>query len=106
MSPPLVSITFVAWMRRELLQKGIESALALEYRPIEIIVADNSPSDEIYRWLENAYPVVKKLKTFAPLALPSVRNLLVASALGKYVIFHDDDSRFGETVGINSAVEY
>jgi glycosyltransferase involved in cell wall biosynthesis len=93
-------------MRQELLKKGIESALALVYRPIEILVVDNSPSDEIYQWLEHAYPMVKTIKTFSPLPLPMVRNILVASARGKYVIFHDDDSRFAETIGLSSAVEY
>jgi len=106
MSQPLVSITFVAWMRQELLQKGIESALALSYRPIEILVVDNSPSADIYDWLEKAYPMVKSLKTFKPLPLPMVRNLLVASARGKYVVFHDDDSRFAETMGLTEAVNY
>jgi glycosyltransferase involved in cell wall biosynthesis len=106
MSQPLVTVTFVAWMRQELLKKGIESTLALAYRPIEILVADNSPSDEIYQWLERAYPTVKSMKTFAPLPLPMVRNILVASARGKYVVFHDDDSRFAESVGLCSAVEY
>ena len=106
MSQPLISITFVAWMREELLRKGIESALALTYRPIEILVVDNSPSDEIYRWLEKAYPAVKSIKTLAPLPLPMVRNILVATARGKYVIFHDDDSRFAECKGLSSAVEY
>jgi glycosyltransferase involved in cell wall biosynthesis len=96
---PLVTITFVAWMRRELLRKGIESALALEYRPIEILIVDNSPSDDIYRWIERAYPTVKSIKTFSPLPLPMVRNMLVASARGKYVVFHDDDSRFDEIGG-------
>jgi hypothetical protein len=38
-----VTITFVAWMQQDLLEKGIESAVALAYRPIEILVADNSP---------------------------------------------------------------
>src|SRR6516225_9582688 len=93
-------------MRQELLKKGIESALALVYRPIEILVVDNSPSDEIYRWLEHVYPSVKCIKTFSPLPLPMVRNMLVASARGKYVIFHDDDSRFAETTGLCGAVEY
>src|SRR5262249_23154455 len=93
-------------MRRELLRKGIESALALDYRPIEILIADNSPSDDIYRWLEQAYPIVKSIKTFSPLPLPMVRNMLVASARGKYVVFHDDDSRFAETTGFSSAMEY
>jgi len=31
---------------------------------------------------------------------------LVASARGKYVVFHDDDSRFAERVGLCSAVDY
>src|SRR5262249_24153408 len=106
MPQPLVSITFVAWMRQELLQKGIESALALTYPSIEIIVIDNSPSDEIYQWLASAYPMVKSIKTFAPLPLPMVRNILVASAWAKYVIFHDDDSRFSESDSLCSAVEY
>ena len=103
---PLVTITFVAWMRQELLQKGIESALALDYHPIEILIVDNSPSDDIYLWIERAYPTVKSIKTFSPLPLPMVRNILVASARGKYVIFHDDDSRFDETTGLSSAVQY
>jgi len=93
-------------MRQELLKKGIESAIALRYRPIEILVLDNSPSDEIYKWLAHTYPMVKTIKTFTPLPLPMARNILVASSHGKYVIFHDDDSRFAETVGLCSAVEY
>src|ERR1044071_5345215 len=106
MSEPMVTITFVAWMRQELLKKGIESALALDYRPIEILVVDNSPTDEIYQWLEHAYPMVKAIKTLAPLPLPMVRNILVASARGKYVVFHDDDSRFTESAGLSSAIKY
>jgi glycosyltransferase involved in cell wall biosynthesis len=93
-------------MRRELLIKGLESVLALSYRPIEIIVVDNSPTDEIYRWLLDAYPMVKAIKTLTPLPLPLVRNLMVASSRGKYVVFHDDDSRFSETTGLTLAVTY
>jgi glycosyltransferase involved in cell wall biosynthesis len=105
-SHPLVTVTFVAWMRRELLIKGIESVLVLAYQPVEILVVDNSPTDEIFQWLQEAYPTVKCVKTFAPLPLPMVRNLMVASARGKYVVFHDDDSRFAETAGLTGAVEY
>jgi glycosyltransferase involved in cell wall biosynthesis len=76
---------------------GNESALALSHRPIEILVVDNAPTDEVYRWLEHVYPTVKAIKTFRPLPLPVVRNMLVASARGKHVVFHDDDSRFSET---------
>lgn len=103
---PLVSVTFVAWMRRELLQKGIESVLTLSYQPVEILVVDNSPTDEIYHWLLDAYPMVKAIKTFSPLPLPLVRNMLVASARGEYVIFHDDDSRFSPGTDLCLAVDY
>src|SRR4051794_6427832 len=104
---PSVTVTFVGWMRQEMLQKGIESVLSLPDDAIEIIVVDNSPSDHsLYEWLLKAYPMVKAVKTFSPLPLPMVRNLLVASARGKYVVFHDDDSRFAEHTDLASAVEY
>ena len=106
MERPLVTVTFVAWMRKELLAKGIESVLSLDYYPIEILIMDNSPTDEIYRWLVEAYPQIRCIKTFKPLPLPMARNILVASALGDYVVFHDDDSRFAETSGLGMAVAY
>ncbi|MGV3533831.1 MAG: glycosyltransferase family 2 protein, partial [Chthoniobacteraceae bacterium] len=48
---PLVSVTFVAWQRPEALRRGIESCLIQTYPHLEILVVDNSPTDEIYRWL-------------------------------------------------------
>jgi GT2 family glycosyltransferase len=106
MERPLITVTFVAWMRRELLAKGIESVFALQCHPIEILIVDNSPTDEIYRWLVDTYPQIRCIKTFRPLPLPMVRNILVASALGEYVVFHDDDSRFTEPRGLRMAVAY
>jgi GT2 family glycosyltransferase len=104
---PSVTVTFVAWMRKEMLKKGIESVLALPDRPIEIIVVDNSPVEHsVYDWLQNTYPMVKAIKTFSPLPLPMVRNILVASARGKYVVFHDDDSRFAGQTDLGSAIKY
>src|SRR5260221_4672740 len=106
MDSPIVTITFVAWMRRDMLQVGIESALAQNYDQIEIIVIDNSPTDEIYSWLCNSYPTVKSIKTFMPLPLPLVRNIMVTTARGKYVVFHDDDSYFKNADGLAPAVQY
>jgi len=103
---PLVTITFVAWQRRESLRLGIESCLMQTYPAIEILVVDNSPTDEIHRWLLDAYPQVKCIKTPRPIALPAARNLLVATAAGEFVIFHDDDSRFSTSEDIQRAVNY
>ncbi|WYL93327.1 MAG: glycosyltransferase [Gloeotrichia echinulata IR180] len=103
---PIVTVTFVGWQRKEALRKGIESTLMQTYENIEILVLDNSPSDEIYRWLLEEYPQVKSIKTAHPIPLPAARNILVASAKGKYVIFHDDDSRFSHPLDVEKAVNY
>jgi GT2 family glycosyltransferase len=105
-STPLVTVTFVAWQRRDALQRGIESCLMQTYPAIEILVLDNSPTDEIHRWLLTAYPQVKSIKTARPIALPAARNLLVATAAGEFVIFHDDDSRFSHPEDVRRAVDY
>lgn len=103
---PLVTVTFVAWQRRDTLRLGIESCLMQTYPRIEILVVDNSPTDEIHRWLLAEWPQVKSIKTPRPIALPAARNLLVASAAGEFVIFHDDDSRFSTPDDVARAVEY
>lgn len=105
-STPLVTVTFVGWQRRELLRQGIESALAQDYPAVEILVLDNSPTDEIHRWLLDEYPQVKAVKTWQPVPLPAARNLLVATARGELVVFHDDDSRFSSPTDLSAAVAY
>ena len=103
---PLVSVTFVAWQRREALRRGIESCYIQNYPHIEILVLDNSPTDEIHRWLLAEYPAVKAIKTAHPIPLPAARNILVATAAGDLVVFHDDDSRFSSPDDVQTAVHY
>ena len=103
---PRVTVTFIAWQRRETLRRGIESCLAQTYNRLEIIVIDNSPTDEIHRWLLKDYPVVKSIKTPKPISLPAARNLAVATAAGEFVVFHDDDSYFATAEDIQNAVSY
>lgn len=104
--PPLVTVTFVAWQRREALRRGLESCRVQTHPRLEILVIDNSPTDEIHRWLLQEYPRVKTIKTARPVALPAARNLAVATAAGEFVVFHDDDSRFGDPHDVERAVAY
>jgi len=106
MNAPLVTVTFVAWQRRGALERGIKSALAQDYAVIEVLVLDNSPTDDIHRWLLEAYPQVKSIKTAHPISLPAARNILVATARGEFVVFHDDDSYFASTRDVSTAVNY
>ena len=103
---PLVTVTFVAWQRRESLRLGIESCRTQTYPWLEIVVLDNSPTDEIHRWLLDEYPHVRSIKTARPIPLPAARNLLVATAAGDFVVFHDDDSRFMDARDVERAVAY
>ena len=103
---PLVTVTFIAWQRREALRRGIESCVMQSYPRIEILVVDNSPTDEIHQWLLQAFPQVKSIKTARPISLPAARNLAVATAAGEYVVFHDDDSRFSSPHDVERAVDY
>ena len=103
---PLVTVTFVAWQRLDALCLGLESCRAQTYPRLEILVVDNSPTDEIHRWLLANHPEIKSFKTPRPIALPAARNLLVATAAGEFVIFHDDDSRFTDPRDIERAVAY
>jgi GT2 family glycosyltransferase len=105
-SRPLVTVTFVAWQRPDALRRGIESCLMQDYPAIEILVVDNSPTDAIHRWLLTSFPQVKTIKTPKPIALPAARNLLVATAAGDYVFFHDDDSYFMRSSDLSRAMDY
>ncbi len=106
MITPLVTVTFVGWQRRDALERGIKSALDQDYPAIEILVLDNSPKDDIHRWLLEAYPQVKSIKTAHPIPLPAARNILVATARGEFVVFHDDDSFFHSQYDVSTAVRY
>lgn len=106
MNPPLVTVTFVAWQRLEALRLGIESCRMQTYPNLEILVVDNSPTDEIHRWLLAEFPDVRSIKTARPIPLPAARNLLVATAAGEFVVFHDDDSRFTDPRDVERAVAY
>ena len=106
MSAPLVTVTFVGWQRRAALERGIKSALDQDYPAIEVLVLDNSPKDDIHRWLLETYPQVKSIKTAQPISLPAARNILVATARGEFVVFHDDDSYFASPRDVSTAVNY
>jgi GT2 family glycosyltransferase len=106
MSAPLVTVTFVGWQRRAALERGIKSALEQDYPNIEVLVLDNSPKDAIHRWLLEAYPQVKSIKTAHPIPLPAARNILVATARGEFVVFHDDDSFFASPHDVSTAMDY
>lgn len=108
---PLVSTIITTYYRNELLRGAIQSALDLQYDPVEVIVVDDSGQ-------ENARPVVEEFEEvlYVPLehneGVDAARNAGLERASGEYVQFLDDDDRlcahkietqlplFDESVGV------
>lgn len=95
-SAPLVSLVIPAYNPR-FFQRALQDALAQTYRPLEVVVCDDSQTDEIQR-------IVEKYLDASPVTLRYVRNpkrqgfvgnLLVCldEAQGEFIKFFCDDDR-------------
>jgi len=92
-SKPLVSICIPTFERPKVLLKAIESCFYQTYRNFEIVITDNSESNETQKLVERLgrknIRYIKNIKNIGP-----IHNLKLAidSATGKYVkVLMDDD---------------
>lgn len=88
MAPPLVSIVIPAY-KPHFLAQAIESALAQTHRPIEIIVSDNCPGDEV-RALVARYPEARYVRNPVRGVYSNFRNC-IRLARSEFVKFLLDD---------------
>mgnify|MGYP002041152709 FL=1 len=104
---PLVSIVIPAFNPR-FFSQALESALAQTYQPLEIVVCDDSPGDEIQQVVqglsEPAHPV-RYVRNPQPLGLQ--KNLLrcVKEARGELIkVLCDDDRLFAPSIALQAQV--
>lgn len=88
---PLVSILIVTWNRKECLNRCIDSALAQDYEPKEVVVVDNDSSDGTAEMLMKRYPDIRLICSYTNLGCPLGRNLGFANCRGDYIYLLDDD---------------
>lgn len=89
-----VSVIITTFNRSRLLGKAIESVLSQTYKDFELIVLDNSSSDdtkEVVRRFGDPRIVYVR---HAPLGISQARNLGVEKARGEFVGFLDDDDEW------------
>ena len=87
---PLVSILIPAY-KHEYFESALCSALAQTYRPIEILVGDDSPDDHIHQ-ICNRYPYVQYQKNTGQKSMEANINKLVGRVQGDFVkLLLDDD---------------
>lgn len=96
MNPPLVSIGIVAYNQEDFITEAIQGAIDQDYRPLEIIVADDCSTDrtpEIIRRFSERYPdLVIPVIGQKNLGVTGNSNRALAMCKGKYIsIFGGDD---------------
>ena len=92
---PLISVVITTHYRNELLTEAIESVLAQEYEPVELIVVDDSGEGHAEPVLDGYDEVIGVVKAENEGCSPA-RTAGVELATGEYVHFLDDDDRFLE----------
>jgi GT2 family glycosyltransferase len=81
--------------RPELLARALRSLLAQRRPPLEILVVDNSPSDERTReLLAREFQTVRYVREPVP-GLDFARNRAIRESSGRYLAFLDDDAVAG-----------
>lgn len=106
MDKPLVSFFFATLNRKDVVQETLEKLHEQEYRPIEIIVADNCSTDGTPEMIEKQFPGVKLLRLTRNHGAIAARNIACANSKGKYVVSIDDDSFPGKEAIVRMVSEF
>jgi len=88
-----VSVIIPSYNRAGILPCAIESALAQDYRPLEIIVADDGSTDDSVSAAARYDVTVIASEHLGP---PGIRNVAVAASTGDYLAFLDADDVWTE----------
>lgn len=99
---PLVSVVIPYYNMGRYIVKTLESVLASGYRNIEIVLVDDSSTDEHSRMVLDViqsaerFGVVRVVRAPANLGLSGARNLGIREARGEYVLTLDSDDLIRE----------
>ena len=91
-SNPLIEVFVLCYNRKEFVAESIRSVLAQTYQRVQLILSDNSTTDEVSEFLRNEFPTLELRRRKPSLSNYDHLNLVLAEANAKYLmIFHDDD---------------
>lgn len=93
MRRPSVSVVIPCYNRADIVGNAIESALAQDYSPLEVVVADDGSSDDSLS-VASRYGV--NVVAHEHVGPPGIRNVGVAASSGEYIAFLDADDVWTE----------
>jgi GT2 family glycosyltransferase len=104
---PLVSFVIATYNREKELKEAIESILKQEYRPIEIIVIDNSINNASKEMIAREFPHLSFLKYQGMgknLGAAVGKNEGIKLATGEIIVIMDDDSELSDSRALENIV--
>ncbi len=91
---PLVTALITTFNRSAFLKKAIESVLAQTFRDFELIILDNSSTDDTEEVIKGFGDKRIRHIRHEPMNISQARNLGVREARGEYIAFLDDDDEW------------
>jgi glycosyltransferase involved in cell wall biosynthesis len=91
---PLVTVGIPAFNAENTIVRAVESAVAQQWRPIEIVVVDDCSSDRTFDQLAALavrYPELRIFRHDTNEGVAATRNRIVTEARGDFLAFFDDD---------------
>lgn len=92
--PPLVTIGITAFNARDSVGRAVASALAQDWRPLDIVVVDDASTDgtwDLVLALAAPHPEIRAFRQNTNQGVGAARNRVVAEARGDFIAFFDDD---------------
>ncbi|MCX8008476.1 MAG: glycosyltransferase family 2 protein [Patescibacteria group bacterium] len=87
----LVSVIIVSWNGLHWLKKSLPSLHRVTYKPLEVILVDNSSTDGTQDWVTKHFPYVKIISITENLGYAEANNKGFEASHGEYVLFLNND---------------
>ena len=92
---PLITIAMTAWNAEDTIARALDSALAQDWRPSEILVYDDCSADGTTAILQDYARrhagAIRLLRGAENIGVAGARNVLIEQAKGAFIAFFDDD---------------
>lgn len=88
----LISVIIVNWNGERYLHECLESVLAQNYQPLEIIVVDNGSGDRSVQIIRTDYPQVNVIEPGKNLGFAAGNNVGIRRAKGRYIVLLNNDA--------------
>ncbi len=103
---PRVSIVLVTRNRKADLRNALESCLAQDHRPLEVLVFDDASTDGTEAVVRAEFPEVRFFREETNRGIAALRNRGFREATGEFVFSIDDDAYYTDASTVSAVVRH